>query len=644
MRSDEARFSGRSSRSWLPWLLGALLAFVAAVDAQAFWMSTDAGNTAIAAADALAQPETPSAQRTSAGTIGLTFGRAYSSAGRPVTAYSVRRYAPLPATAPSASLSCSWPAGQALACSETGVPDGTWQYTVAAAIEGSLWEGPESPRSNEVLMDTQAPSAPSVPDLAAASDSGASSTDNLTNDSTPMFTGTAEAGSTVKVFAAGVLVGSGVASGGTYSVTVSSLADGMRTITATATDSSGNESATSAALAVTIDTQAPAAPSVPDLAPASDSGMSSTDNITNDTSPTFSGSAEAGATVGLLAGGNQAGSGTATGGSFSVTTGTVGEGAHTITATATDGAGNTSSPSAALVVTIDTTAPLVAATTVAKPVGFLGGAIKQASGHFVYATVADAVGVHSATTDVSTITTGSTSVSLAAGSYSSGGTPYSYRSAQLTATSALTGGTGSRSYSIVSTDVAGNVRTQTGYTVALDNVAPAASNVQTANASGTAGRADAGDSVTFAFSEQIDPHSVLSGWTGTSTGVVVRLIDGGCTLILCSDDTLQVWNAANGSVLPLGTVNLNRSDYIGATVLGLFTQQPITFGASGTPSTMVQSGSAITVTLGTASAAGNTVSTSSTMQWTPSTSVYDAAGNNASGSSVNEGGASDREF
>ena len=55
----------------------------------------------------------------------------------------------------------------------------------------------------------------------------------------------------------------------------------------------------SAGLVVTIDTAA-AAPSAPDLTAATDSGTSSTDNITNDTTPTFTGSgAEAGATVTL---------------------------------------------------------------------------------------------------------------------------------------------------------------------------------------------------------------------------------------------------------------------------------------------------------------------------------------------------------
>src|SRR5260370_3326586 len=60
------------------------------------------------------------------------------------------------------------------------------------------------------------------------------------------------------------------------------------------TDVAGNPSSASATFTVTEDTTAPNAPTVPDLIAASDSGTSSTDNITNVTTPTFSGTAEAG--------------------------------------------------------------------------------------------------------------------------------------------------------------------------------------------------------------------------------------------------------------------------------------------------------------------------------------------------------------
>jgi subtilisin len=107
-------------------------------------------------------------------------------------------------------------------------------------------------------------------DLAAASDTGASNTDNVTNDNTPTFTGTAKANSTVKIYAGSTLVceTTTVDASGNYSCTLSSaLANGTHSITATATDAAGTTSPASAALNVTIDT---AAPTVPDgsLSPA----------------------------------------------------------------------------------------------------------------------------------------------------------------------------------------------------------------------------------------------------------------------------------------------------------------------------------------------------------------------------------------
>src|SRR5439155_13979933 len=106
-------------------------------------------------------------------------------------------------------------------------------------------------------VDNTAPSAPSTPDLADASDSGASNTDNITSVTTPTFTGTAEAGSTVKIFSDAVQVGSTTATGGAYSLATSALSQGTHSITATATDAAGNVSPSSAALSVTIDTTAP---------------------------------------------------------------------------------------------------------------------------------------------------------------------------------------------------------------------------------------------------------------------------------------------------------------------------------------------------------------------------------------------------
>ena len=112
-----------------------------------------------------------------------------------------------------------------------------------------------------IVIDTTAPSAPGTPDLAAGSDTGPSNTDDITNDTTPAFTGTAEANSTVSVMSSlNGSLGTAAADGsGNWSFTAGALASGSHIITATATDAAGNTSAASAGLSLGIDTTAPTA-------------------------------------------------------------------------------------------------------------------------------------------------------------------------------------------------------------------------------------------------------------------------------------------------------------------------------------------------------------------------------------------------
>ncbi|WP_193315750.1 Ig-like domain-containing protein, partial [Janthinobacterium aquaticum] len=95
------------------------------------------------------------------------------------------------------------------------------------------------------------------------------------------------------------VLGTAVATGGAWSITSSALASGTHSLSVKAVDAAGNSSVASAALSINIDTIAPAAPSAPVLALASDSGNSSTDGVTNVTTPTVTGTAEAGSTVTL---------------------------------------------------------------------------------------------------------------------------------------------------------------------------------------------------------------------------------------------------------------------------------------------------------------------------------------------------------
>jgi PhoPQ-activated pathogenicity-related protein len=97
---------------------------------------------------------------------------------------------------------------------------------------------------------------PQLPDLIAASDSGASDTDNITNDDTPTIDVTAELGSTVTLFVDGSPVGQQTA-GPVAQFTLGSLGDGTYSVTASAVDGAGNVSSLSGAMSLTIQTVAP---------------------------------------------------------------------------------------------------------------------------------------------------------------------------------------------------------------------------------------------------------------------------------------------------------------------------------------------------------------------------------------------------
>jgi hypothetical protein len=202
--------------------------------------------------------------------------------------------------------------------------------------------------------DTTPPAAPSITD---------SDPDSPASDNNPELKGTAEAGSTVRIYTNATCT-SAVAASGTAAafaspgLTVSVADDSTTSFYATATDAANNTSPCSSLAFVYVeDSSAPAAPSTPDLAAASDTGSSSTDNVTSDNTPTFTGTAEAGSTVTIYVDGVAKGSGTAVGGNYSITTSALADGNHSVTATATDTAGNTSAASGSLSIVVDTTAP-----------------------------------------------------------------------------------------------------------------------------------------------------------------------------------------------------------------------------------------------------------------------------------------------
>ncbi|MGY5798275.1 Ig-like domain-containing protein [Rheinheimera faecalis] len=156
----------------------------------------------------------------------------------------------------------SWTATYALV---TGAVDGTGLNisVTAANAQGNTTRAD----TTNAVADTIVPAAPSTPDLATGSDTGESSTDNITNDTTPTLTGTAEAGSTVTLYDTDgtTVLDTATATGGNWSLTSSTLSEGSHTLTAKAVDAAGNESMPSSGLSVTIDTTAPTVTSsVPD--------------------------------------------------------------------------------------------------------------------------------------------------------------------------------------------------------------------------------------------------------------------------------------------------------------------------------------------------------------------------------------------
>jgi len=115
--------------------------------------------------------------------------------------------------------------------------------------------------------------------------------------------------------------------------------------------------------------------------------------------------------VKLFDGGTQVGSGTATGGNYSIAASALSTGAHVITATATDGAGNVSGASAGVTITIDTTAPAPTSAKLANG-GAAGKADTGDTATFVYSEQLNAVTLCSAWSNSGTQTLNNATVTL----------------------------------------------------------------------------------------------------------------------------------------------------------------------------------------------------------------------------------------
>ncbi len=234
--------------------------------------------------------------------------------------------------------------------------DGTWSYdnTAATLVDGGhLYSVTASVNgvsgttsSVTVTIDGTPPAAP-APVISNISN-GYENTGTLT------VTGTAEANSTVTVYDNGTVVGTAIAdASGNWSYPFSpALTDGQHVISATATDAAGNTGPAGAAPSFIVDTTPPAAPSAP-VVPNLNNGYAKT-NV-----QTATGTAEAGSTVTVYDNGTIVGTATAdASGNWSYPfSPALTDGLHTLSATATDAAGNISPAGGTTSFIVDTTPP-----------------------------------------------------------------------------------------------------------------------------------------------------------------------------------------------------------------------------------------------------------------------------------------------
>jgi hypothetical protein len=202
------------------------------------------------------------------------------------------------------------------------------------------------------------------PSQAVITSVGSATSGGTSNSSKPVITGTADAGDTVKVYDGAKLLGSTtVAADGTWTFTpTTDLKNGMHNIAAIANDAAGNFGESSAVVSVTVGTTV-VVPSAPVITALTDNvgtitGPIKNGMVTDDASPTLTGTGTAGNVITVYDGSTPIGSTTVgTDGKWSVQPATpLANGAHDVYATQTNSAG-TSPHSTDISFKVDTTTP-----------------------------------------------------------------------------------------------------------------------------------------------------------------------------------------------------------------------------------------------------------------------------------------------
>ncbi len=259
-----------------------------------------------------------------------------------------------------------WEATVAL---EHALADGLHELTVRQVDKAGNTSGASSPIA--LTIDASAPAA--LTGVFLSSDTGVLDNDRITRaDYAVLAGGGAEANTAIRVMRGDDLIGSGTSdANGNWNVqSDAALLDGVHTVTVHQQDKAGNAGAASAPLTFTVDTVAPSeAPPKPTLDAASDTGISASDGITSDTTPTFTGTgAMANTVVGLYLNDREAGTAmTDAAGNWAITAlgdGDAGlvDGAYSVGLKQFDVAGNASDYSALFNLVVDTSAPVTALT------------------------------------------------------------------------------------------------------------------------------------------------------------------------------------------------------------------------------------------------------------------------------------------
>jgi len=210
------------------------------------------------------------------------------------------------------------------------------------------------------------------------------------------------------------------------------------------------------------------------------------------------------------------------------------------------------------------------------------------------------------------------------------GTPVQTRTATRSAASWSTPATalanGTYTAQATQTDTAGNTGTSSANTFTVDTVLPTPTSISTANGGSRAGLLEAGDSITFTFSEPILPTSVLSTFTGASATVGVRFINS------ASADGFTVVDGSGAATLKLDTGTTTTA---GVALNGQFVRATATITGTMTRSA---DGHSFTIVLGTVSAtvAATSAAPATNIRWNVKAGATDRAGNAVAAATVTE--------